>query len=128
MHDQVALAPVRIIHCGWTADGWQLIYDISYLHADWDQLIQTYQVLSQTYEGLLIYESSFALYKQGERMASSFAGYSKLLKAELWKIIFAVKRKFFAEVEPDIVPHFIKQEYSVEQRYPLYAEHLALAT
>ncbi|MGI4865840.1 MAG: hypothetical protein ACRYFZ_18090 [Janthinobacterium lividum] len=126
MQDQVEVDPSYIVFCGWTADGWQLIYDISHLHPDWDQLIQTYQVISQTYEGHLIYESSFTLFRQQERPACSLASYPKVLKAELWETIFAVKRKFFTEVEPDIVAHFIKEEHAVEQRYQLYAKYLAL--
>ncbi|RZK44624.1 MAG: hypothetical protein EOO61_03180, partial [Hymenobacter sp.] len=106
MHGQVTLDPTRF-HSGWTADGWQLTYDLSYLHPAWGQLIQTYQVISQDYEGQYIYESSFALYKQGEQVASSFASYPKQLKAVLWQIIFAVKRRFFEQVDPDIVTHFI---------------------
>jgi len=125
MPDQAGLDPARL-HVGWTEDGWQLTYDLSYLHPDWGQLIQTYQVISQDYEGQYIYESSFALYKRGERVGSSFASYPKPLKAELWKVIFAVKRRFFEEIEPDIVTHFIKQEHSVEQRYQLYAKYLNL--
>lgn len=126
MQDQVELDQVSIISCGWTDDGWKLVYDISYLHPDWDQLIQTYRVASQTYEGLLIYESSFTLFKQHEQAPCSLASYPKPLKEELWKVIFAVKRRFFAEVEPDIVDHFIKQDHSVEQRYRLYTKYLAL--
>jgi hypothetical protein len=44
----------------------------------------------------------------------------------LWKIIFAVKRKFFEEVVPDIVVHFIKQPKSVAARFHLYATYLNL--
>jgi hypothetical protein len=126
MQDQVELAQTYLVSCGWTEDGWQLIYDISYLHSDWDQLIQTYKVASQTYEGRLIYESSFTLFKRQEHAPCSLASYPEPLKAELWKVIFAIKRKFFAEVEPEIVVHFIKQEHSVEQRYQLYTKYLAL--
>ena len=42
------------------------------------------------------------------------------------KIIFAVKRKFFEEVVPDIVVHFIKQPKSVADRFHLYATYLNL--
>jgi hypothetical protein len=126
MHNQIALEQTRILFSGWTAEGWQLIYDISYLHPEWDQLIQTYRVDTQNDKGQLIYTSEFRLYRQGQVGASDFSAYSKLEKAKLWQVIFAVKRLFFEEEQPDIVEHFIKQEYSVEQRCALYTKYLSL--
>lgn len=126
MHNQIALDQARILFSGWTAEGWQLIYDISYLHPDWDQLIQTYRVDTQTHEGQLIYTSEFRLYLQGQAVASNFSAYPKPEKAKLWQVIFAVKRLFFEEEQPDIVEHFIKQDYSAEARCALYTKYLSL--
>ncbi|MFD2718356.1 hypothetical protein ACFST9_06495 [Hymenobacter monticola] len=126
MPHQVTLEQSRIQYCDWTEAGGELEYDISHLHPDWGVLIQTYRVASQNYDGQLIYESEFTLYKRGESVACIFADYPKAAKIELWKIIFAVKRKFFDEVEPAIVTHHIKQDHSVDQRYQLYAKYLDL--
>lgn len=119
------LDETRILSCDWDEAGGSLEYDISYLHPDWRQLTQTYRIYSQTYEGQYIYYSEFRLYKYGEQAAASLRNYPKPLKAMLWQVIFAVKRKFFEEVRPAIVEHFIKQEHSVAQRHRLYAAHLS---
>lgn len=59
-------------------------------------------------------------------ISSNFSSYPREAKIELWKIIFAVKRKFFEEVVPDIVVHFIKQLKSVVDRFHLFATYLNL--
>ena len=114
----------RIIECNWGIEGGIVEYDISYLHEEWDILSQSYRIESVTLEGYLVYTSEFLLFKKGEIVPSDFSSYSKKLKKKLWQLIFAVKRKFFDEVRPDVVEHFIKQPYSVEQRYKLYKKWL----
>ena len=126
MHPQTALDPTRITFSGWSAEGWQLIYDISYLHPDWDELIQTYRVETQNYEGQLIYTSEFRLYRQGQAVASDFSAYPKAIKAQLGQLIFAVKHLFFEQEQPAVVEHFIKQEYSAAARCVLYTKYLSL--
>ena len=116
----------RIIACDWSASGGTLTYDISHLHDDWDTLIQTYTVESQTFDGKLVYGSEFLLFAKGASIPSSFQKYAKAVKAQLWQIIFAVKKRFFEEVRPDIVTHFIKQPYSIKQRFALYCKWLVL--
>ena len=114
------------MECDWSASGGTLTYDISHLHGDWDVLIQTYTVESQTLDGKLMYGSEFVLFAKGASIPSSFQKYAKAVKARLWQIIFAVKKKFFEEVQPDIVTHFIKQPHSIKQRFALYCKWLAL--
>jgi hypothetical protein len=125
MHHQ-EVEEAHILDCNWSEAGGQLEYDLHYLHPDWGLLIQSYEVISQNYEGQLIYGSEFTLHKYQQAADSSFSRYPKPLKAYLWKIIFAVKRKFFEEVKPAVVTHFIKQTHSGIQRYHLYAKHLDL--
>lgn len=122
---QVALDKTRILSCDWDEHGGSLVYDISHLHPEWSQLVQTYRIDSQTYGGHYIYTSEFRLYKRGEDVASDLAAYPKPLKAELWKIVYAVKDKFFEEVQPAIVTHFIKQPYSVGKRSRNYRKYLS---
>lgn len=116
----------RVLACDWGVNGGQLEYDISYLHPDWDLLIQSYRIDTTDYEGRPIYTSEFLLFKQGEAEPSDFSAYPKERKVELWKVVFAVKRKFFEEIEPALVVHFIKQPISVAHRYRLYSTYLAL--
>lgn len=113
-----------VVECDWSKDGGSLTYDISYLHKDWDVLIQTYTIDSQDLAGRFIYGSEFLLFAKGAKVPSSFGKYAKELKAKLWEVIFAVKRRFFVEFKPDIVLHFIKQSYSVKQRFELYCKWL----
>ena len=101
-------------------------YDISHLHPDFDILLQSYVVESVDLEGKLVYGSEFLFFKKGSKVPSNLSRYAKTMKAELWKIVFAVKRKFFEEVQPDIVLHFIKQPHSVAERFKLYCRHLTL--
>lgn len=123
----IELEAGRIVACDWNASGGTLTYDISHLHDDWDVLTQTYTVESQTLDGKLVYGSEFLLFAKGASIPSSFQKYAKALKTRLWKVIFAVKKKFFEEVQPDIVTHFIKQPHSIKQRFMLYCKWLALA-
>lgn len=116
----------RIIEHTNTEGEWTLTYDISHLHKDWDALTQVYTIESQNFEGKYIYESSFSLFLKGAIASSSFGGYAKALKAKLWAVIFAVKKKFFDEVKPDIVTHFIKQPHSIVQRFALYCKWFSL--
>ncbi len=120
------LEEARIIECDWNTSGGTLTYDISHLHDDWDTLTQTYTVESQTLDGKLVYGSEFLLFAKGANVPSSFQRYPKAVKAKLWQLIFVVKKKFFEDVQPDIVTHFIKQPHSIKQRFVLYYKWLAL--
>ena len=120
------LEKARIRYCQWDYAGGSLEYDISYLHPDWDLVIQTYEVRSVTHDGKLVYASDFALYRAGSVIPADFSAYPKLYKQRLWEVIFAVKRKFFEEVRPDAVEHFIKAPYLVEARLALYRAYLSL--
>lgn len=126
MPDQVSLEDTRIDYCDWSITGDSLRYDISHLHPEWGFLLQTYRIDSQDFDGRYIYTSEFTLFKRGESLPSNFSSYARDLKAALWKTIFAVKRKFFEEVEPAIVVHFIKQPKSVADRFRLYTTYLNL--
>ena len=120
------LEEARIRYCQWDRAGGSLEYDISYLHPDWDLVIQTYEVRSITHDGKLVYASDFALYRAGSVIPADFSAYPQLYKQRLWKVIFAIKRKFFEEVQPDAVEHFIKAPYRVDTRLALYKLHLDL--
>ena len=101
-------------------------YDISYLHSSWDVVIQVYEVRSVTHDGQLVYASDFTLYLASSAVPADFSGYPKADKQRLRAVIFDIKRKFFAEVQPDVVEHFIKAPYQVEIRLALYRLHLNL--
>ena len=116
----------RIDFCDWSITGGSLRYDISYLHPDWGFLVQSYRIDTQDFEGRYIYTSEFLLFRRDEALPGNFSSYPREAKIALWKIIFAVKRKFFKEVRPAIVVHFIKQPESVAHRLPLYAAYLNL--
>lgn len=77
-------------------------------------------------QGRLVYGSEFLFFKRRQKIPSDLGKYSKDIKAALWQTVFAVKRKFFEEVQPDIVLHFIKQPHSVNRRFKLYSKHLFL--
>jgi hypothetical protein len=116
----------RIRFCDWSKAGGSLEYDISHLHPDWDEVIQAYEVRSVTHDGKMVYASDFTLYLAGSAVPADFSGYSKADKQRLWAVIFDIKRRFFAEVQPDVVEHFIKAPYQVETRLALYRLHLDL--
>ena len=116
----------RIRFCDWSKAGGSLEYDISYLHPDWEVVIQTYEVRSVTHDGKLVYASDFTLYLAGSAVPADFSHYPKVDKQRLWSVIFDIKRRFFAEVQPDVVEHFIKAPYRVETRLALYKLHLDL--
>ncbi|MBF9239795.1 hypothetical protein I2I05_20545 [Hymenobacter sp. BT683] len=116
----------RILACDWDVSGGSLEYDISDLHPDFDVLIQSYTVESVDFEGRLVYGSEFLFFKKGRKIPSNLSRYPKAIKAALWQIVFSVKRKFFEEIKPDIVLHFIKQPHSVEERFKLYSKYLNL--
>lgn len=126
MPEQVILEDARIDFCDWSVAGGSLRYDISHLHPDWGFLVQSYRIDTQDFDGHYIYTSEFILFRQGEAIPSNFSSYPREAKIALWKVIFAVKRKFFEEVMPDIVVHFIKQPKSVADRFQLYATYLNL--
>ena len=98
----------RIRFCDWSTAGGSLEYNISHLHPGWDVVIQAYEVRSVTHDGRLVYASDFTLYRAGSAVPADFSGYAKADKQQLWGVIFDIKRKFFAEVQPDVVEHFIK--------------------
>ena len=112
--------------CDWNEHGGSLEYDISSIHPDWDVVIQTYEVSGVSFDGQLIYASNFSLYARGSNVPTYFSLYPSDKKRKLWEVIFAIKRKFFAEVKPDIVEHFIKAPYQVSTRLALYEQHLDL--
>ena len=116
----------RILFCDWNKAGGSLEYDISHLHPTWSVVIQAYDVRSVTHDGRLIYSSDFTLYLAGSAVPADFSRYAKEDKRRLWEVIFAIKRKFFTEVQPDIVEHFIKAPYRAETRLALYRLHLDL--
>jgi hypothetical protein len=124
--EEIALDEARITDCTFSATGGELRYDISHLHPDWGFLVQSYRIDSVDLTGRYIYTSEFVLFKQGEQVPISFASYPRALKAALWQVIFAVKRRFFEQVKPDIVVHFIKQPNSVAERLHLYQTYLNL--
>jgi len=116
----------RINWCDWTSDGGTLEYDLSYLHPELGVLIQEYQVSSTTYEGKRIYQSDFYLFGLNDAVSGDFRHLSSEIKKQLWEVVFAIKRKFFDEIKPEIVEHFIDQEYSIEKRYKIYHSGLNL--
>lgn len=127
MHPQSEIEKL-IQACHWRLvdDAIQLEYNIHHIHAEWGVLIQSYSVLYLNHEGQAVYGSDFTLHRHQQAQDSDFSGYSKPLKAELWKIIFAIKRRFFEEFKPNVVLHFIDQAHSVDQRYLRYSKYLAL--
>ena len=126
MNKPTWLAEERIKSCDWDVSGGSLVYDISYLHPDFADVTQSYTIESVDWEGRLVYGSEFLFFKKGEAFPSDFGQYPKALKAQLWQVVFAIKRLFFEEVKPDIVLHFIKQPHSVAGRLELYQKQLAL--
>jgi hypothetical protein len=116
----------RINWCDWTNDGGALEYDLSYLHPELGILLQEYQVSSTTYEGKRIYQSDFYLFGVDSSVPGDFRHLLPQIKDELWEVIFAIKRRFFEEIKPEIVEHFIDQEYSIEKRYKTYCNRLNL--
>lgn len=116
----------RINWCDWTNDGGALEYDLSYLHPELGILLQEYQVSSTTYEGKRIYQSDFYLFGVDSSVPGDFQHLPPQIKNELWKVVFAIKRRFFDEIKPEIVEHFIDQEYSIEKRYKTYCNRLNL--
>jgi hypothetical protein len=116
-----------IVSVDWYNPDVGFVYDINYLHEEWGLLIQTFTIFTSGDDGP-VYSSEFQLFRKGEVLASSFSSYSKELKAELWKVIFAIKRRFFEEVQPAEVEHFIKQPYSAKKRLPIYQTYLNLPT
>lgn len=117
----------RINWCDWTNDGGALEYDLSYLHPDLGILLQEYQVSSTTYEGKRIYQSDFYLFGVDNSVPGDFRHLSPQIKNELWEVVFAIKRRFFEEIKPEVVEHFIDQEYSIEKRYKTYCNRLRLS-
>ncbi|AMR26957.1 hypothetical protein A0257_07440 [Hymenobacter psoromatis] len=120
------LEEARIRSCDWDEAGGSLEYDISHLHPAWDVVIQAYEIRSVTHDGHLVYASDFTLYRRGSAVPADFSSYPKAAKQQLWAIIFAIKRKFFVEVRPAVVEHFIKAPYQAETRLALYQLHLDL--
>ena len=121
------LDETRILLCNWGFAGGRMVYDIRYLHPQWDIVIQSYDVRSVTTEGTLIYTSDFQLFRHGEPAPSDFAAYPSNVKGRLWKVIFAIKQQFLDEVRPAVVEHFIKTPYDAGARLALYQQHLDLA-
>lgn len=120
------LVSERIITCDWTSDGGFLEYDLSYLHPDLGTLIQSYEVYTTDTQGRRIYASDFLLFPRNSAEEKDFGNYPKALKAQLWEIIFLVKRRFFEEIKPDVVTHFIDATHSIERRFALYSRWLFL--
>ena len=116
----------RIRICDWDEAGGRLAYDISHIHSDWNLVIQAYEIRNVTHDGKLVYASDFTLYHFDSAVPADFSGYSKAEKQQLWAVVFAIKQKFFVEVQPDIVEHFIKAPYQVAVRLALYQLHLDL--
>lgn len=127
MHDRTEIE--ALIQAGsWHLidDAIQFEYNIRYLHPDWGLLIQTYRILYVNHEGQAVYGSDFTLHKYHEAADSDFSRYAKPLKVELWKLIFAIKRRFFEEFKPNSVIHFIDQAHSIDERYRRYVKYLTL--
>lgn len=116
----------KINWCDWTDNGGMLEYNLSYLHPELGVLLQEYQVSSTNYEGKRIYQSDFYLFSINSSVPGDFRHLPTEIKKQLWEIIFAIKRKFFEEIKPEIVEHFIDQEYSIEYRYKIYCNKLNL--
>ena len=116
----------RINWCDWTANGGALEYDVSYLHPELGVLLQEYQISSTTYEGKLIYQSDFYLFGVDNAIPGDFRHLPKEVKDHLWNVLFAIKRKFFEEIKPEIVEHFIGQEHSLPHRFTMYRDKLNL--
>lgn len=116
----------NIITNDWTVDGGSLEYDINDLHPTLSVLLQEYQINSTSYEGKRIYQSDFYLFGPDETIPGNFQHLPQHIKSNLWEIIFAIKRKFFEEIKPEIVEHFISQEHSLVQRYRRYCNQLAV--
>lgn len=114
-----------IVSADWHDPDVGFAYDISYLHEEWGLLIQTFTIFTTNDDGP-VYSSEFLLYRKGETIPGNLSNYPKKLKNALWEVIFAIKRKFFDEVQPAEVEHFIKQAHSVEQRLPIYKKYLDL--
>lgn len=102
------------------------VYNINYLHEEWGVITQTYTPYTTNDDGEPVYSSEFLLFRKGAIVPSDFSNYSKELKSEIWKIVTAIKKRFFAEIKPAEVEHFIKQPYSVEERFPIYYKYLNL--
>jgi len=124
MNDSIRLDEERILSCSWGKSGGSMECDISDIHEDFGQLTQSYTVESMTTDGKLVYGSEFLLFKKGKAVPEDFSRYPKEIKAKIWMLVFAIKERFFKEVQPDVVEHFIKQPYSVQQRFRLYSRWL----
>ena len=116
----------RILTNDWTESGGIIEYDISNLHPELGVLLQEYQINSTTYEGKRIFQSDFYLFGPSGAIPATFKHLPRGVKNRLWEVLFAVKRKFFEEIKPEIVEHFISQEYSIDERYRRYCQQLAL--
>jgi hypothetical protein len=114
-----------IVNADWHDPEVGFVYDISYLHEEWGLLTQTFTIFTMVDDGP-VYSSEFLLFRKGETLASNFSNYLREEKKELWKVIFAIKKRFFEEVQPAEVEHFIKQPHSVRKRLPIYQTYLNL--
>lgn len=120
------LKPENIITNDWTVDGGSLEYDISDLHPTLSVLLQEYQINSTTYEGKRIYQSDFYLFGPNEIIPGNFQYLPQSIKNHLWEVVFSIKRRFFEEIKPEIVEHFISQEHSLPQRYRRYCNQFSV--
>lgn len=114
----------RLLACDWTDDGGFLEYDIRYLHPELGVLLQEYRVISIDYDGKRVFGSEFSIFGIDSALPGDFSWLPAATKTQLWEVIFAIKGKFFDEIKPDIVEHFIDQAHSISQRYELYCKHL----
>lgn len=120
------LDEARILSCNWGLAGGSLVYDLRDIQPDWFRVVQAYEVLSVTYDGKLIYNSEFQLFRQDSAAPTDFSGYPTEAKRQLWQVIFAIKQRFLDEVRPDVVEHFIKTPHGAAARLALYQRHLDL--
>ena len=120
------LEDTRILVNKWGEPEGAFVYDISYLHEDWGRVTQTYDIYTTNDDGEPVYSSEFLLFRKGEDEASDFSSYPRELIIELWKVVFAIKRKFFEEHKPAEVYHLIKQPHTVAERIPVYRRNLNL--
>lgn len=124
--ESIDLKAEHIVIVDWYNPAIGFVYDISYLHEEWGVVTQTYTPYTTNNDGDPIYSSEFLLFRRGETIPSDFSNYAEELKIEIWKIVIAIKKKFFEEIQPVEVEHFIKQPYSVKQRFPIYYKYLSL--
>jgi hypothetical protein len=105
------------IHSG-TAE---ITYNINYLNNNWQYLLIAFTHEKHGTNGINYLGSSFDLIDTFQN--TNLSNYPKDDKINLWKTVFGLKEYYFKKYKPDIIEHFIDNQFSFQKRFSIYQDY-----